>query len=155
MFCASSIRETHRNAKELHTVWYNSSCKTGHVPIVKFSNWLRRVIWGRILRGCHHGTRLWNRVDVKWLWRILQSSGRPERAENDETIPLLSWHSSRGTFNQRCFAFIRPRTPLVYRYNVISRTQSHGAVFGCASLFDTWATSVLVGLNMYRASDTD
>ena len=32
------------------------------------------VIWGRILRGCNHGTRLWNSVDAKWLWRILQSS---------------------------------------------------------------------------------
>ena len=36
-----------------------------------------------------------------------------------------SWHSSRVTLNQRCFAFIRPRTPLVYRYHVISQTQSH------------------------------
>ena len=47
-----------------------------------------------------------------------------------------SWHSSRAgsriTLNQRCFAFIRPRTPLVYRYHVISRTQSHSAVFGCS-----------------------
>ena len=44
------------------------------MPIAEFSNWLRRVIWGRILRGCHHQTRLWNSVDTKWLWRILQSS---------------------------------------------------------------------------------
>ena len=40
---------------------------------MEFSNWLRRVIWGRILRGRHHGTRLWNSADAKWLWRILQS----------------------------------------------------------------------------------
>ena len=66
-----------------------------------------------------------------------------------------SWHNSRVILNQRCFAFIRPRTPLVYKYHVISRTQSHGAVFGCASLFDSWVTSVLVRLNMYRASGTD
>ena len=66
-----------------------------------------------------------------------------------------SWHSSRVTLNQRCFAFICRSTPLVYRYHVISRTQSHGAVFGCASLFDSWATSVLVGLIMYRVSGTD
>ena len=32
------------------------------MPIAEFSNWLRRVIWGRILRGRHHGTRL-NSVD--------------------------------------------------------------------------------------------
>ena len=44
------------------------------MPIAEFSNWLRRVIWGRILRGRHHGTRLWNSVGAKWLWRILQSS---------------------------------------------------------------------------------
>ena len=66
-----------------------------------------------------------------------------------------SWHSSRVTLNRRCFAFIRPRTPLVYRYNLISWTQSLGNVFGCASLFDSWAISVLVGLNMHRASGTD
>ena len=74
-----------------------------------------------------------------------------------------SWHSSRVTLNQRCFAFIRPRTPLMYRYHAISRTQSHSAVFGCspsrwmhrASLFDSWATSVLVGLNMDRTGGTD
>ena len=79
-------------------------------------------------------------------------------------------HSSRVTLNQRCFAFIRPRTPLVYRYHVISRTQSHSAVFGCSPfgmntwsstpgtarrhVIDSWATeSVLVGLNMYRAGN--
>ena len=45
------------------------------MPIAEFSNnWLRRVIWGRILCGRHHGTRLWNSVDAKWLWWILQSS---------------------------------------------------------------------------------
>ena len=47
--------------------------KIGHVSNAEFSNLLRRVIWGRILRGRHHGTRLWNSVDAKWLWRILQS----------------------------------------------------------------------------------
>ena len=46
--------------------------------------------------------------------------------------PSWTWHSSRVTINQRCFAFIRPRTPLVYRYYVISRTQSHSAVYGCS-----------------------
>ena len=72
---------------------------------------------------------------------------------NWEGCPL---HSSRVTLNQHCFAFICPRTPLVSRYHAISRTQrSHGAVFGCASLFDSWATCVLVGLNKYRASGTD
>ena len=40
-----------------------------------------------------------------------------------------SWHSSRVTLNQCYYAFIRPSTPLVYRYHVILRTQSHGAVF--------------------------
>ena len=82
-----------------------------------------------------------------------------------------SWHSSRVTLNQRCFAFIRPRTPLVYRYHVVSRTQSHNAIFGCSPLgwmpgspitrrhvvdfVDSWATSVLVGLNMQWAGGTD
>ena len=76
-----------------------------------------------------------------------------------------SWHSSRVTLNQRCFAFIRPRTPLVYRPHVMSRTQSHSAVFGCSPsgwmhgarrhVVDSWATSVLVWLNMYRAGGTD
>ena len=43
-----------------------------------------------------------------------------------------SWHSSRVTLNQRCFAFIRLRTPLVYIHHVISQTQSHSTVFGCS-----------------------
>ena len=43
-----------------------------------------------------------------------------------------SWHSYRVTLNQRCFAFLHPRTPLVYGYHVISRTQSNSAVFGCS-----------------------
>ena len=76
-----------------------------------------------------------------------------------------SWHSSWVTLNQRCFAFIRQRSPLVYRHHVISRTQSHSAVFGCSPsgwmpgarrhVVDSWATSVLVGLNMYGAGGTD
>ena len=45
-----------------------------------------------------------------------------------------SWHSSWVTLNHRYFAIIRPRTPLVYRYHVISRTQSHSAVFGCSPI---------------------
>ena len=71
-----------------------------------------------------------------------------------------SWHSFRVTLNQRCFAFIRPRTPLVYRHHVISLTQSHSAVFGCSPsgwmsgarrrVVDSWATSVLVGLNTVK-----
>ena len=52
-----------------------------------------------------------------------------------------SWHSSRVTLNQRCFAFIRPRTPLVYRYHVISRTQSHSAVFWLLPIgMNAWST---------------
>ena len=118
---------------------------------------------GRILRGRHQGMRLWNSVDVKWLWRTLQSSGRHEHdAEHDEI--RHSSHSSRVTLNQRCFAFILPRTPLVSRFHVISRTQSHSAVFGCSPStarrcltvrVDSWATSVLVGLNMDRTGGTD
>ena len=78
-----------------------------------------------------------------------------------------SWDSSRVTLNQRCFVFIRPCTHQVYRYYVISQTQSHSAVFlllpnrggwsstDSGSLFDSWATSVLVGFNMDRAGGSD
>ena len=45
-----------------------------------------------------------------------------------------SWDSSRVTLNQRCFVFIRPCTQQVYRYYVISETQSHSAVFGCSPI---------------------
>ena len=45
-----------------------------------------------------------------------------------------SWDSSRVTLNQRCFVFIRPCTHQVYRYYVISQTQSHSAVFGCSPI---------------------
>ena len=122
------------------------------MPIADFSNWLRRVICGRILRGYRHGTRLWNRVDVKWL------ANSPVQWPSWTWCRKWwnhSWHSSRPTLNQRYIAFFRLRTPLVYRYHVISRTQSHSAVVGCASLFDSWATSVLVGLKMYGVSGTD
>ena len=74
-----------------------------------------------------------------------------------------SWHSPRVTLNQCCSVFIRPRTPLVYRYHVISRTQSPSAVFGCSHqdecleqhpprvriLFDSWATSATIGRIQY------
>ena len=78
-----------------------------------------------------------------------------------------SWDSSRVTLNQRCFVFIRPCTHQVYRYYVISQTQSHSAVFwllpnrggwsstDSGSLFDSWATSVLVGFNMDRTGGSD
>ena len=45
-----------------------------------------------------------------------------------------SWDSSRVTLNQRCFVFIRPCTHQVYRYYVISQTQSNSAVFGCSPI---------------------
>ena len=57
----------------------------------EFSEWLRRVLWGRILRERYHERRLWKGLDVKWLWWVVQ------------------W---------------RGRTPLVYRYHVISRIYS-------------------------------
>ena len=99
------------------------------MPVAEFSIWLRRVLWGRILRGRHHGTRLCNSVDVKWL------ANSPVQWPSwtwCRTWWNHSWHSSRVTLNQCCFVFIRPRTPLVYGYHVISRTQSHSAVFGAA-----------------------
>ena len=43
-----------------------------------------------------------------------------------------TWWNHSSHSSQRCFAFILPRTPLVSRYHVISRTQSHSAVFGCS-----------------------
>ena len=64
MFCASSKRETHRNSKELHNQHMYQDFISRHFSnqsgiIVVVVNWpLRRVIWSRILRGRHHGTRL-------------------------------------------------------------------------------------------------
>ena len=62
--------------------------------------------------------------------------------------------------NQRYFAFIRPNTPLVYRYHVISRIQSYSAIVWLlpiginraapAAAFDNWATSPFVELWMDR-----
>ena len=137
----------------------------GHVPIAEFSNWLKRVIWGRILRGRHHAMRL------KQCRRQMNVANSPVQWPSWTWCRKWwhhSWHSSRVTLNQRCFAFFRPRTPLVYRYHIITRTQSHSAVFGCSPsgwmpgaaptarrhVVDSWATSVLVGLNMYRAGGT-
>ena len=81
--------------------------------------------------------------------------------------PFMTQFSSN--FKSALFCLHSPRTSLVYRYHVISRTQSHSAVFGCSSsrwmpgaiptarrhVVDSWATSLLVGLNMYRAGGTD
>ena len=104
--------------------------------IIVFVNWPRaycgvlRLTEAGFLRPDSPRTSPWNKTVKlcrrKWLWRILHCSGRHEHdAEHgDETI-----HDT-VTLNQRCFAFIRPRTPMVYRYHVISRTLSHSAVFG-------------------------
>ena len=63
-----------------------------------------------------------------------------------------SWHNIRVTLNQRWFALIRPHTRLLYWYHDISLTQSHSCR---ASLFDSWATSVLGGWDMDRTGGTD
>ena len=130
MFCASSIRETHRNSKELHNTHKYQKVISRHCP--NQSGIIVLVNWPRAHCGVLHLTeasslgtdpprtsprkRLWSSVDVKW--RILQSSGHHQHP----------WHSCRITLKQRWFAFIRPRTPLVYRYHVISWIR----VFGCS-----------------------
>ena len=56
----------------------------------------------------------------KWLCRVIQWSDRQEHdVGHDETI-----HDTVAS-NQRYFAFIRPRTPRVYRYLVISRIKNY------------------------------
>ena len=67
------------------------------------AHWLRRVLWGRILRGSNQATRMWNCLDVKRLWPILQCSGRHEHdAEHGETI-----HDTVN-LNERCLpSFVR------------------------------------------------
>ena len=133
-------------------------------PIAELSNWLRRVLWDRILRGRDHWTWLWNSIGVKWLWRILQSSGRHHvNMMSNMMKPFIVQFSS-----QRCFAFIRPHTHLVYRS--ISCHFANPEPQRCfwllpnrggwsstdsGSLFDSWATSVLVGFNMDRAGGSD
>ena len=167
MFCASSIRETHRNSKELHNkhMYQNFiSRQFSNLSGIKIL-----VNWPR----AHCGVLQLS--EASYLGpdspRISPRKETVKQVRRQMTVVYSavqwpswtwcrkwwnhSWHISRVTLNQRCFAFIRPRLPLVYRYHVISRTQSHGAVFGCASLFDSWATFVLVGLNMYQVSGID
>ena len=115
--------------------------------IAEFSNWLRPTSpRNETVKQCRRQTNVAN-SPVQWLsWTWCR------------TWRNHLWHSSRVTLNQRCFAFIRP--PLVYRYHVISRTQSHvsTALFWLEQhprrvvqrRFDSWATSILVGLNMDR-----
>ena len=77
------------------------------MPIAVFSNWLRRVTWDRILRGRHHGTRLWN------CRRQITVANSPAQWLSWTWCRKLwnhSWRSSRVILNQRCFAFIRLRT---------------------------------------------
>ena len=66
------------------------------MPIAEFSYWLRRVLWGRI-RGHHQGMRLWNCLDIKWLWWILQCSGHHEHDAKHTIYDTV-------TLNQCCFA---------------------------------------------------
>ena len=155
MFCALSIRKTHRNSKELHNSHMYQNFISGH-----FSNQSAIIVLVN-----------WPRAHCGALQLTEASAPGPDSPRTSpRNVPVQwpswtwcrtwwnhSWHSSRVTLNQRCFAFIRPRTPLVYRYHVISQTQSHSAVFGRsrASLFDSWSTSVLVGLIMDRTGGTD
>ena len=61
--------------------------------------------------------------------------------------PFMTQFSSN--FNKRCFAFFRPRTPVVDRYHVISRTQSHSAVFGCVEHLSRVVTLLTVEQLLY------
>ena len=90
----------------------------------KYSDELGRVLWGPIHRrsGCRHGMRLRNSLHPERLYRILRWTACHEHdAGHDETI-----HDT-VTWNQRYFAFIRLRNPLVHKYHVISLIQSCSA----------------------------
>ena len=57
-------------------------------------NELRRVLWQRIHRGHHHGTRLWNSPDVKWLWPVIQWIAR---ADQGSLKALCQYRLAMGT----------------------------------------------------------
>ena len=59
------IKLTHRIS--CHTIFYQPRVHY----VAEFSNWLMQILWGQILSGRHHGTRLWNCLDVTWLWRVI------------------------------------------------------------------------------------
>ena len=125
------MREMHRNSKELRKHMYQNfisrhfSNQSGIIVLVYWSRAHCGVL--QLTETSSLGpdsTRTSPRNEtVKQCRRqmtVATSSGRHEHDDkHDETI-----HDT--------VLDIRPRTPLVYKYHVISRTQSHSAVFGCS-----------------------
>ena len=69
-----SIKLTHRIlclAILIRLAWFLNPPRVHYG--IELYDLLRRVLWGLILHGCHHRTRLRNSLDVKWLWRDMQS----------------------------------------------------------------------------------
>ena len=150
MFCASSIRDTHRNSKELRMhqnfVSRHFSNQSGIIDLV---NWpcahcgVLQLPEVSSLGPDAPRTSPRNET-VKQCRRQMTVANSPVEWQSwtwCRTWWNHSWHSSRITLNQRCFAFIRPHTPLVHRYHVILRTQSHDAVFGCSPSGLVWQLS--------------
>ena len=169
MFWASSIRETHRNSKELHNYQnFISRHFWNQSGTAVFVNWPRAHCGVHQLNVSKFYITpflepVWNSSFCKLATCPLRSSpieassagpDSPRTSPRNETVKKCrrqttvgnypvqwpswawcrtwwnhSWHSSRVTLNQRCFAFIHPRNPLVYRHHAISRTQSHSVVF--------------------------
>ena len=92
----------------------------------EFSDWLRRVFWGRIRRGRRQETRLWICLDVKRMCRVFRSEW-----------PSWTWCRTWRKKNQCYFALIRPHLPLMYRYHVILWNQSNSVIVGCSP---SWST---------------
>ena len=144
MSCASSMRETHRYSKELHNYHMYQNFISRHLSnqsgIIVLSNWPRahcgilQFTEASSLGPDSPRTSPRNET-VKQCSRQMTVANSPVQWPSWTWCRKLwnhSWRSSGVTLNQRCFASIRPRTRLVYRYHVISRTESHNAVFGCS-----------------------
>ena len=125
-FCASSVRETRHNSKELHNQNIRILCLAGIIlhlnrPRVhygaEFSDCLRWVFWSRVLCGHHQEMRLRNRLDGERLHRALRLSGRP----NVKSFMTLSLEIS-----DILHSFLRV---FLWRIQMISWIQSYSAVF--------------------------
>ena len=134
MFCALSIRETHRNSKELHNkhmyqnfISRHFSNQSGLIVLVNWPPAHCGVL--QLTEASYLGPdspRMSPRNEtVKQGRRQMAVANSPVQWPSWTWCRKWwnhSWHSSRVILNQRCFAFIRLRTHLVYRYHVISRT---------------------------------
>ena len=127
----------------------------------EFSNWLRRVLWALILSGRSHGTRLWNRLDVKWCGEL--SSEVAVRNMMLDIMKSLMTQSLK--ISVILHSFVRVLLWCIYIYIIYyiyfaySQLQCWCWMLpieitrATPTAFDSWVTALFVGLHRGRTGD--